>query len=339
MPGAALAELTPEQQAQIDQLPLERICSTTGSLGLRFGATDHGLSPDEYGTVERELDASFAPFTKAVLRFSQTTGRFTYVRLAAPLDEWGDLRETALRIGERFREAGWHNAPTLFFSYFGDGSIRYDEGPLSPEVRLYSAELMTADQPMTTGEPVVSMATQGYGAELGLFCQSILEDMWNNVEQTQAPPIELAMPPLPEPLPESRYTENDCGNPAKREEILSELGAMAGLSTAVDASEAVIDWKRALILASGKATRAELDAGLQPLQSRYREDTRGLQPDWSALAYFWVTSQPREHCETALQITHASNAQVVAASKGLTAMHQFLNTEAARLGVAVEGPK
>lgn len=338
-PCPALAQLTEEQKQQIDALPLDQLCSATGSLDVRFGATDHGLPLDEHAAAGRQLDARLAPFTSAVMRFSPGTARFKTVRLAAPFDHSGTATEAAQRIGARFAQAGWHSAPKLNFGYFGRRFISYREGPASPEVRLYSTAPVAPEQPMTASQPVVSVATQTYGEELGLFCLSILEDVWGDVEATQAPPVELAMPAFPKPLPVSSYTAADCEDPAKLEAIFTPLDEASAVGRAVSASKNAADWKRALIIATGKTTAAALDAGLEPLLERFYDDTRNRGASWEPLMYFYVTEQALEICEVAVRIPLETNAELAAAQAGLTAIHEYLNAEAARLGVEITAPE
>lgn len=307
---------------------------------MRFGATDHGIPLNERAAAERELDARLAPFTSAVLQFSPGTARFKTVRLAAPFDHSGTATEAAQRIGARFAQAGWHSAPKLDFGYFGSGRfISYSEGPASPEVRLYSASPVAADQPITSSQPVVSVATQTDGEELGLFCLSIIEDVWGDVEATQAPPVELAMPAFPPPMTAGNHTEADCEDPTKLEAIYTALGEASAVGRAVSASKNAADWKRLQILASGKTTAAALDGGLRPLLKRFYDDTHNRGASWGQLMCFYVTEQATAMCEVAVYIPLETNAELEAAQAGLTAIHEYLNAEAARLGVEITAPK
>jgi hypothetical protein len=335
----AQAKLTPDQIVRLEALPLDEICSKNDALTTAFGSTSHGLVANEYGTAEQKLGERFAPFDEARLRLSVQSGRFHFATITAKFDDFDDAIDAAKLIGKRYLDAGWHPADQMFFSYYGTfGFLAYEDPPPTPEVRLYSAPIVARNAPMPAGQRVVSMAMQAQGEKLNLFCFDPLEDIWAKTEIGLSRPIDLSIPAL---LPLTVRQEEDasaCLDENKRSTFLASLNEPAKIQSSVNASIAIADWKRAVLVASGKTTSVELDAKLGPLIGAYHDGTKHLSPDWSAMMYFGVTNQSQEYCETAMRIGPAANALVKAAEPRLQTIHEALNAEANRLGVAITRP-
>ncbi|MFZ1477404.1 MAG: hypothetical protein WAT18_06630 [Sphingorhabdus sp.] len=59
----AQTALPPVIASQIATLPIEHMCSKEGASGLKFGATEHDISPiHKPGSINRDLGTEFAPF-------------------------------------------------------------------------------------------------------------------------------------------------------------------------------------------------------------------------------------------------------------------------------------
>jgi hypothetical protein len=313
------AALSEQEKAQLDALPLAKMCRSSGGLDLQFGATDHGLSYSATADKPHSLRPEFSPFHEARFEISTQSRRFFSARLDANFANTEDAAEAILRLGARYRAEGWVSEQQGFDGLTFDGAINYDD------VFLYSA----------AGNVVgASLMLKRYQNSMMLICTGWPLSLLAKAEFWSITPLQTEMPSLPPELSLPSYKMADCTNDKKRKQIFAVRDFPAVVAAQLQASSELVDWKVATLHASGKFDAVAIKKKLQPLQATYEYGMRATNSYVSSLLYFEVTNQSDHACEVTVRGLARLNAVIQEVSPALTAMHTLLNQEAVRVGVS-----
>jgi|GEM_PF-1875456 hypothetical protein len=341
----AQAALPPPIAEQIAALPIDRMCSKDGASGLKFGATEHGISPiHKPGSINRDLGTEFAPFREAALGATKYSNKFFTAAFRVDLGDKDLELEAVNALALRFEEAGW----ILGERTLEDDGPFYDIPPEEDAVQFYSAA--GVEYP-GNGEGVRLLISVSLG-ELTVDCEHVALTKAHMQEALGQMPADTPRPKFISSQSAFGFPESDCDDPAKRELVLNRLrrGDMFAMAPGVDQityEERLADWKIMKLEQSGKISRDEISDKIIGLLDN-PESMGSIQDGLSmmeGLMDYMDTAKPGDDAGLCRAINRmldkgAAAAAPVAGAKGdavtpqWRATHELLDREAARLGVS-----
>ena len=339
------AQLPAGVAAQIDALPIEKVCSADGALGIGFGSTDHGISPiHKPGTVNRDLGPEFAPFRLAALNATKYSRQFYAAALMVDLGDAAIEQEAIDRLADRIEAAGW--VPSVR-AVDDDGPL-FDIAAGEGDWLFYSAEGVESPG---SGQGTRLLVSHSLG-ELAIDCEHIPLTKVQFEEAFGKMPADTPRPKFISSMSMMGFPESDCSIPEKRAFIIDRMrrGDMMMMAPGADRvayEEALADWKIMKLVASGKTDRQTLSDKIIGLLDE-PETQAAMQAPMEMMVSFASALESVQPGDDAglCRAVHAMLLKGEAATASIPgatgdavtsqwlATHRLLDREAARLGVS-----
>ncbi len=341
----AQADASDDAIAQLKAIPLEKLCRADGALDLKFGATEHAISPlHKPGAINRDLGPEFGPFRDAALNATKYSGRFFSATFAVDLGDEFVENEAQSILADRFEAAGWVFAERSF----GDDGPFHDFPPGEDDLLFYSAAGVEAPG---SGEGVRLLLSKALG-ELTVDCEYI---------PLMKEQVREALGDMPAGTPRPRFVSSEsafgfpveeCDDPRRRDFIMGrmrrgDMFMMMPGADLVDYEGRLADWKIMKLVASGKVdretlndriistlTEADVEQAMRPgldMLVTLAEDLEKSKPGDEAAACRSIHKMLVKGAEA---VKPADGATGDAITPQWRATHALLDKEAMRLGVS-----
>jgi hypothetical protein len=327
-PAFAQTDLT----AQINALPLSEMCSKTGAMGQKFGATD--LTPSTMlsrGAANLPLELRFAPFDKYGLSTTKYSNKMYEAVFNSIIDQ--ELTEDSLKaIAARFVASGWT--------------------PVKTEDQTFDIELNLNPENEPDGYGI-RVTLQPLEGGVMLTCQNVALLEEHYAEATGGYPANLPRPAPPISRQETAAiaVPVSCDDPASSKQAIDafkngEWMASHTVTAEEDYQERLAAWKSSKLVASGKVERTALaERQLQLLASngaidalnKNVDDFSKLLPEIEKLEKLEKSGDTVALCRGIERLKSQLTGFATNASANnkdpWAATHKFLDAEAMRLGV------
>jgi hypothetical protein len=340
--------------AQISALPLNEMCSKDGALGQRFGTTDLPASTAlSRGTANKPLEARFTPFAQYGLSTAQYSGTMYEAVFSGLFETKAEEAMAIAAIAARFTTDGW--TPVIGRNLTAKEIDQGIEGIyLIPEEGNVDLYLNAADAETGLG---IRISLQPSGDDDGdsrvtLFCQDGALLAKQIAEAAGEYPADLPrpIPPIKEAVTVAVKPTN-CDDPAIRKQAIDDFknGDWMANKQANDEEEyqeKLAAWKSTKLVTSGKIDRETLtgrkldqivDSGAVDVFNENIEEFSQTIPEIEKLEKFDKSGDTFALCrgleKFKIQLSELTTKAGTSNREPWVDLHQFLDAEAARLGV------
>lgn len=327
--------------AQIDALPMDRMCSTKGVYQYAFGGTDAPVSL--LPSIDRmRLPPSAAPFKDVALGTTKWSSRFVGATYELETDSVATALAAIQRLARHFRARGW-----IAKEHVDDGADfgLVDLPPGEGEVNFYSAEAAMSGE----GRTDVRVGLTRLGTTVTFTCEDMamavlnMEEALGNLPVGTPRPVRVEMP-RPEALDPAIY-DTPAGK-ARIEAIGGDPDALTRFILQRSRfAERLVTWKTDRLKKSGKVSsermlRLTLGAlqrgspGGNPLAAF--DDLMTMLEDAAEMGKLDEAGDAPGACRVAIRMLRKVERMEAVTAGQWAAVEAAIDAEAKRLGVSLD---